>query len=297
MRVLVTGGTGLLGSYFIQGRPAEVEIASVQRSLSALPNDAGLDVYRADVGDKKGLEEVFDKWVPDAVVHTAGEGSVDKVERDVIGGHRSIVEATRVVADVCGNRGVLLVYLSSNAVFSGDDAPYGDEAMRSPRNEYGRLKAIAEDLVMASDSRNLVCRPILSFGWPLAGQRQNPVTWLIDELSQQRAVRVVSDVWENPIGSDSVARALWELIVTGQRGIFNIGGATRLSRFEFAQISAEVFGLDAGLIEAVGSSAFASIAPRPRDTTLDTAKLQRVTNWRPRSVREDLVAMKEANRA
>jgi dTDP-4-dehydrorhamnose reductase len=292
MRVLVTGGTGLLGSYFIRGRADNVIIACVQRAPATSPLKDGLKVFEADITAADSLRAVLKGWPAEVVFHTAGEGSVDRVQNDRDMGLRSILGGTQLVTDTCKQLQIPLVYLSSNAVFSGDAAPYRETSLREPVNEYGRLKLLAEDLVLQASDKNLVCRPILSFGWPLMGQRQNPVSWLVGELRQNRPVKVVNDVWENPIGADSVARAVWQLIANEQSGIFNVGGAERLSRFEFARLSAEVFHLDPTLIEPVESSAFPSLARRPRDTTLDTSKLQQMTKWRPRSVRDDLTAMK-----
>ncbi|MBP6703502.1 MAG: sugar nucleotide-binding protein, partial [Vicinamibacteria bacterium] len=67
------------------------------------------------------------------------------------------------------------------------------------------------------------------------------------------------------------------------RGLFHLGGLTRLTRLELGQRVASALGLDAGLIRAAPQSSHRG-APRPRDVSLDITRARAELRWTPRSL-------------
>jgi dTDP-4-dehydrorhamnose reductase len=47
-----------------------------------------------------------------------------------------------------------------------------------------------------------------------------------------------TDEFRNPIPATATARALWEIVSANQQGIYHLGGAERLSRWEIGQLLA-----------------------------------------------------------
>ena len=79
-----------------------------------------------------------------------------------------------------------------------------------------------------------------------------------------------------------------EVVERRLTGIYHLCGATRVSRFEFAQKIATVFGLDKGLIDTVLSVQFTWPAKRPMDSSLDTSKAQTTLKRKPLELAEAL---------
>jgi dTDP-4-dehydrorhamnose reductase len=134
------------------------------------------------------------------------------------------------------------------------------------------------------------------YGWNLKVERKNPVTWLIDILKAGKSVNIVNDIICNPLFVQDCANAIWKIITLDKHGIFHIGGNDEMSRYEFACITAEVFGLDRSLIRPVNNSFFTGIAPRPKNTTYCIDKIKKELQIFPMSVREGLRALKETQR-
>jgi len=76
-------------------------------------------------------------------------------------------------------------------------------------------------------------------------------------------------------------------------GIYHVAGRDHLSLYEFALITAEVFNLNPDLIEPVPDSFFSDLAPRPRDTSFDTKKIETELKVKPTPVRSGLDLMKK----
>jgi len=72
-----------------------------------------------------------------------------------------------------------------------------------------------------------------------------------------------------------------EVVERQLTGIYHLCGATRVSRFEFAEQIADTFDLNKELIDKVTSSQFSWPAKRPTDSSLDTSKAQRDLTCKP----------------
>lgn len=274
-RLLLTGATGLLGAGVIARRPEDWRIVGVQRRDAAtLVDGEDVEAVRCDVGDPVAVGRLLDRGGFDAILHAAGEGRVDVVEQDPGATRPVLVDASEGLAREARIRGLRFVHVSTNAVFGGDRPPYGEGDEPAPVNAYGRLKAEADARVLAANAEAGILRPILMFGWPPAGARNNPVTMVIDALRAGRPVRLVDDVRENPVLNLQVGDVAWRMLSAPVRGVVHVAGATRVDRYALGLAVAERFGLDPGLIQRVGSDAFPSIAPRPAETTLRTDRMQ-----------------------
>lgn len=291
-RVLITGGTGLLGKALMENCPAHIQVF-VTYLRDCWNSELPCPGRQLDIANKGNTLRTITEWAcPDVIIHAAGIGNVDFAENN-----RSIawsinVGGTSNIIDVCQNGNIKLIYISTNAVFDGGKPPYAEDSERLPVNYYGRLKVEAEDLVLKSGLKYSIVRPILMYGWHFHQGRRNPVTNWIRLLSEGKTINVVNDRYSQPLLADDCAKIIWEIVNKDKIGIYHVSGADRVTLFEFATKTADIFGLDEQRIEAVPSSYFAEIAPRPVDTSFSTIKIKREISVHPRGVEEGLKYMK-----
>ncbi len=287
-KVLITGN-GLLASALARTRSLDNLTCTF---FTHCTRPIGADILGMDVTDRPSVLDLFEAVRPEVVVHTASIGSVDYAEKNPDVCYKTNVEGTQNVISACQNFGALLVFISSNAVFGGENAPYSEQDDPDPINYYGKLKTEAEHHVAKSNLSWTIIRPILMYGWHSPQHRNNPVTWLLESLREEKPVKVVDDVFCNPMWADNGAEAIWAAVEKQVEGIFHVAGQNRLSRLEFALESAEVFGLDPDLVESVRSSYFPEIAPRPVDTSYNVEKAERILGIRALTTREGLERMR-----
>jgi len=272
-------------------KPEHCDIISIhQRSYQM--NDAKVKHLVLDIRDKSAVDQLFATQRFDVVIHAAGIANVDYVKNNYAESLESNIVGTLNISSACRKSGSYLIYISSNAVFDGRSAPYVETSRPNPVNEYGELKLECERLIEKTIPNACIIRPILMYGWNYPTGRLNPVTWLIDKLKTGQKINIVDDVWENPLYNLQCGEAIWRAIEMRLSGKLHLAGADVLNRFQLALLTAEVFGLDSGLITAVKSTSFHDLAPRPPNTSFSTHKMQELLCVQPISVRAGLEDMK-----
>lgn len=289
--VLVTGSTGLLGKGLEETLPAGWKILGVHGRPYDIV-DAQAKHLVVDVRDKAAVDKLFKEHRFDAVIHAAGIASVDYVERRYEESLDLNLNGTRHIAEACRERGIFMVYVSTNAVFDGAKAPYRETDAVNPLNKYGQIKARCEDLVRETLKDYCIARPILMYGWNHIVGRPNPATWIFDKLMRGEKLHLVNDVFENPLYNRQCAEALWRILDKRSQGVLQLAGGEIISRYGFGMALAKVFDLDGSLIVSVDSSYFPDIAPRPKNTSFVTERMSRELGVKPLTVAEGLSAMK-----
>lgn len=290
MRVLITGGAGLLGKGLRETCPPEHSILSLHlhplEDIRPLVGDVLVDVC-----DRDAVLRLFETYEFDVVIHAAGLSNVDYVERHPDEAIWSNVSGTENLVEACNFFRKRLIYISTNAVFNGTRAPYREGDVVGPVNEYGRIKVQCERLVEQKSKFYSIARPILMYGWNYPSRRLNPVTWLLDKLGRGQAVSMVTDVCENPLFYLQAGEALWSLTARPDVRLVHLAGGEIVNRYELALSVARVFGFDASLIKPVDSSCFKGLAPRPPDTSFTTDVIERELKVVPIRLEEGLRMM------
>ena len=159
MSILVTGGSGFIGSHtcvellnagydlvvfdnFYNSKPSVIE--RVERIAGRK-----LRFYCADMLDTAALEHIFSENSIDSVIHFAGYKAVgESVEKPLMYYNNNIV-GTLNLLDVMRRNGVKKLVFSSSATVYGNPrkVPITEDEPLSVTNPYGRTKLIIEDIL------------------------------------------------------------------------------------------------------------------------------------------------------
>ena len=160
MKILVTGGTGFIGSHTcveLLNSGYEVVIADNLYNSKALVVDRIETItgkrpafYELDICDREALNELFDKENIDAAIHFAGYKAVGESTQKPIEYYHNNIESTLVLCDVMRKHGVKKIVFSSSATVYGDPAfvPITEECpLGETTNPYGATKSMQERIL------------------------------------------------------------------------------------------------------------------------------------------------------
>ncbi len=264
MRLLVTGSNGLLGTKVLERvlRDGRDQVLGASRRACANGYLGEFPFWRLDVTDATAVGWVLKEARPDVVIHTAAMTDVDGCEREREEAQAINADGAGNMARACAERGVHLVYLSTEYVFDGTAGPYREGDPTNPLGWYARTKFEGERAVMAAEGSSAIGRTTVIYGYA-PHVRANFVLWLVGELKAGRRVRVVEDQVGSPTLADNLAEMVLTLGASRATGVWNTVGGSVISRFQFARLAAEAFGLDASLIDPISSAELNQPAPRP----------------------------------
>jgi dTDP-4-dehydrorhamnose reductase len=285
LKTVVIGATGLVGNALLRrwtAGGAEVLAATYREH-------PGTGFQQLDMRDEARVRDLLARLRPDWVAVPAANPYVDYCELHPEETRRVNVGGTLNVARACREAGARMVFFSSDYVFDGARGTYTEEDPPSSINEYGRQKAETEAGVLAADPRNLVVRTSGAYGWQW--EPKNFVLQIRSRLSRGEEMRVASDLRYNPTYVENLAEIVAALAAAGASGVYHAVGADALARSEFAVRVARAFGLDASLIRPVPAAVLASPTPRPKASSLSTAKVRAAVPVAPAGVEEGLRAM------
>ena len=160
MQILVTGGTGFIGSHTVVellNEGYDVVIADNLYNSKALVVDR-IEIitgkrpkfYEIDVADKAALTKLFDAEQIEAVIHFAGYKAVGESTRKPIEYYQNNIGSTLVLCDVMREHGVKKIVFSSSATVYGDPAfvPITESCpMGETTNPYGATKSMQERIL------------------------------------------------------------------------------------------------------------------------------------------------------
>lgn len=286
--LLVTGASGFLGGVLVRLAQAQWRVqGTYYRQPVAIP---GAICQRLDLTDAEAVAVWFRQWSPDGVIHTAALSLPNRCEQHPDLSYAVNVRASETLATLCRDRGIPLVFTSTEQVFDGQAAPYDETRLPNPINTYGRHKLEAEQRLWAIYPDATLCRVPLLYGPPSPGG----TCFLQEFLSRWRAGQTLSlftDEYRTPAYVEDVAAGL--LLALDHAGILlHLGGPERLSRYEFGLRMAEVFGLDARLITPCRQSAVVMAAPRPADVSANSQRAWAL-GYRPRGITAGLQAVRQ----
>ncbi|MGT2461277.1 UDP-glucose 4-epimerase GalE [Sinomonas atrocyanea] len=159
MRILVTGGTGYIGSHTVLTLlEAGHDVVAVDNLSNSSPEAlrrvgelAGREAafVQADTTDEDALDAVFAEHSPEAVIHFAGLKAVGESAQIPLDYYFNNVAGTIALLRVMERRGVRTIVFSSSATVYGDrnPIPYVESMEIGAMNPYGRTKEQIEDIL------------------------------------------------------------------------------------------------------------------------------------------------------
>lgn len=276
VHILITGGAGQVGLELLAADwPSEVVLHAPTRD-------------QLDLGDITSVRAAFAANPFAAVINSGAYTAVDKAETEVAAAFAANAMGPAILAEVTRAAGVPLVQVSTDYVFDGaKDEAYVEDDPVKPLGVYGASKLAGELAVRAGNPRSVVLRT----AWVLSVHRANFLKTMLRLAADRPGLRVVGDQTGCPTTARDIAATLQIIALrmiadpeapTGVYQFVNAGETT------WAGLAVEIFALSAArggpsaTVEAITTADYPTLARRPGNSRLSTARLSADYGVRPR---------------
>ena len=264
-KVLVTGALGQLGS----------EI----RRLTAGNDDFVFTDYLAsdgilplDICDAEAVAACVAENSVGSIINCAAYTNVERAEDEPELCRRINCEGVAVLTGAALRAGASLIQVSTDFVFDGaKDTPYIEADTPSPLSVYGRTKAEAEDIMIASGVAGVIIRT----AWLYSPYGRNFVKTMLHLGSTRERITVVNDQAGSPTYAADLADAILRILplAADKKGeIYHYSNEGVCSWFDFAAEIMRQAGLSCEVLP-VSSSEYPQKAVRPAYSYLDKGKI------------------------
>ena len=252
---MITGAHGFLG-------------ANAVAHLSPHANVIGITREQHDLTTPESLAKEITEIKPDYLLHTAAiaDHALCEEQPDLAEAVNS--QATKVIARAAQMAGTKLIYVSTDAVFSGQPSAatpagnYQESDQPNPNTVYGESK-LAGELHAESETNPLIVRTNF-FGWSPTGHR-SILEFFVNELQANRSVNGFTNVTTTSLYAHTLLDYIYQL--KDHAGIFHITSRDAITKYKFGVKVAKHFDLRESLIKRVE-------AKNSKDLSLNTLKLE-----------------------
>lgn len=242
-KVLLFGGSGLVGSTFIEIFDDILEIEAPKAEI-------------VDILNKDQISKTVEDFNPDSVINFAAYTNVEEAEsqKDNKEGmcFQINVLGAKNVAEVCKSANKHLVYISTDYVFDGTkiDVPYNEEDKQNPINWYGQTKYFGEQAVLEAGGKNVIVRISMPYA-PFYEVKLDVARFFLEQLKNGKSVKGIDDQQITPTLVLDIAYALKILIDAKSDGIYHVSSTDITTPLDFIKTIAETFHLDYSLIQSM----------------------------------------------
>jgi dTDP-4-dehydrorhamnose reductase len=261
MKVLVPGGTGLLGEALVQ-RCQELGHTAIaaSRLSKAMP---------LDIADGRQLAAVLSDIKPDVVINCAAIASIDACEADPGGAYAVNAAAVADLARLSRAQGFKLVHVSTDHYFTGGGRARHDEnAPVTLANEYAKTKYASEELALAAPNA-LVVRT--AFVGRSSGHDRGFAEQIHDSLRKGAKLTLFEDAYTSLLHRSDVADLMLALVQRNAGGVVNVASRDVFSKADLIRAFADALGLP---LQAQSGSVTALKIPRADSLGLATGKAE-----------------------
>lgn len=159
MTILVTGGTGFIGSHTcVELLQAGHEVIIVDNLCNSKQEVVGVieqlggkpvKFYKADIADRRTIQSIFKHSAVDAVIHFAGLKAVGESVQKPLAYYKNNITGTLVLLEAMLSEGCKRMVFSSSATVYGmnNPVPFREEYPISATNPYGYTKVMVEQIL------------------------------------------------------------------------------------------------------------------------------------------------------
>lgn len=283
MKFLVTGSAGLIGSQVVKDLLKQNH--QVFSCYHETKPSHGIPI-QLDLADNTQIIQTLQETKPDRIIHLAAMTDVDQCETEKKLALILNVTATESLAKQAAKQNIFFVYVSTDYVFDGIQGMKKENDTPNPLGFYGKSKLEGEFSLNKLTSRWCIARTSTPFG--IHPKKKSFPIWVKESLESNKKIPILVDQFTSPTFIPNLSKMLIEVTIKQITGVIHLAGATRISRYELAELVAVKLNLEKKLLIPTKTDDMNWKAQRPIDSSLDVSLATEILEEKPQSIEQSL---------
>jgi len=161
-----------------------------------------------------------------------------------------------------------------------------EDDFTNPLGFYGKSKLEGELTLNKLASSCGIARTSTPFG--VHHKKKSFPLWVKENLEAKKEIPVLVDQFTSPTFVPNLSKMLIEVVTRQITGIIHLAGATRISRYNLAELVADNLSLDKKLLIPTKIDEMNWKAQRPKDSSLDVSLATEILNEKPQKIEQSL---------
>ena len=282
MKILVLGGSGLVGNFFIRNSINHEIITTFNKTKINTSNIISKKINLPE--DWTKLQNLILEKKPDIVLNSMAFSNSDFCETNKEKVYALHVKVSEKITALCSKINSKIVFLSTDYVFDGKKGNYTENDETNPINYYGHSKDLAEKITLKNEN-NLVLRTAMVYG---LSSKVRFLRYVIENLRKNQEINTYNDIFNSATLLDDLTNGISKAIEFDANGIYHMVGSSCVSRFDFAKTVAKVFNFNENLVKPVSIVSSKLKAQRPVKPCLNNSKAVKTFNVKFSSINEGI---------
>ncbi|MCB2081400.1 MAG: dTDP-4-dehydrorhamnose reductase [Hyphomicrobiales bacterium] len=260
----------------------------VGRALARRLGDACVALTRreADLAHPETLADILASYGPAIIINAAAYTAVDRAEEEPEQAHTINAIAPAEIAAYAFRHGIPFVHYSTDYVFPGKGTTaYQEDDATAPLNAYGKSKLAGEQAILAEAAKHQRAHYLIfRTCWVYDELGKNFLNTMLRLGREKETLGVVSDQIGAPTYAGDIAEYTLKALASAQKqpnfpsGIYHLCNQGETSWHGFATAIFDSarrhnIPLSVNVVNPIDSSAFPTLATRPENSRLSSAKL------------------------
>ena len=233
-KILILGGSGLLGSSLKKTFRNDVVIAPTHRVLN-LTNSKKVVAFLA-------------KTKPDSIIYAAGITRIDQAEKNKKTADLLNYVIPKMISNFSSMENIPFFYISTDAVFDGytDKYKFSEADKPKPKSTYGKSKLRGEIAVIEASKKNCVLRLITLWG---KSEKPNFTLMMLERLKSGKESDGIIDQIQNPLLITIACEGIKFAVEHQLSGIYHLGSLDYATNYNLLVKIANKYNLNDKLIK------------------------------------------------
>lgn len=265
-KILITGGTGVLGSSLV----SYFKNLNYELVVQGFQNNADI---KADMTQLEIVTNLLDDINPDIIINLICLSNVEENEKNHdLANQLNVKPVENITSWIKSkNKNLKFIQISTDHLYDREGFNGEDEVII--RNEYASTKYAAEKVALEVDG--LVLRTNF-FGKSLLNNRNSFTDWIDRSIEDKDfPIKLFSDVYFSPLSLDTLSRMISHAAENFESGIYNLGSKNGMSKAEFVYSYSNFLRDNKILTNPISVNDMDFLAVRPKGMMMDVSKFEK----------------------